>query len=55
MIYRYHQLNSYLNLESTKTCRVVKFHDITLYSYLNLESTKTESDNIRRKDGCTVT
>ena len=41
MIYRYHQLNSYLNLESTKTdCFELAYNEM-LYSYLNLESTKT--------------
>ena len=41
MIYRYHQLNSYLNLESTKTEYLNAHHSELLYSYLNLESTKT--------------
>ena len=34
-------LFSYLNLESTKTKRLVVGSKVLLYSYLNLESTKT--------------
>ncbi len=34
-------LYSYLNLESTKTARLITCDFILLYSYLNLESTKT--------------
>ena len=34
-------LYSYLNLESTKTCKLVTNRNLKLYSYLNLESTKT--------------
>ena len=34
-------LYSYLNLESTKTKRLITNRGEMLYSYLNLESTKT--------------